>query len=140
MIQIDAMRPASDGKENKIYFLQDGGSAIGSGTHEYASIVRDSGGTNDNQASTNSHYSTAMMGNNVERMSNGTIIVYNARNTSSVVNATMQFNIIENDGKVSSETGSMTMNGADSEKITGVRMSPWTGNWASVSAQVYGLN
>ena len=34
-----------------------------------------------------------MMGNNVERMSNGTIIVYNARNTSSVVEAMLKLKL-----------------------------------------------
>ena len=139
MIQIDKMLPASDGKEAKIYFLKDA-TNIATGTHEYASMNRDSGGVNDNQSNTGYPYVTPAMGNNVERLSNGSIIVYNARNTSSVVNATMQFNIIKNDGEVATEVGSMTMNGADSEKIVGVRLVPWTGNWASVSAQVYGMN
>ena len=139
MIQIDKMLPASDGKECKIYFLKSA-TVDATGTHEYASICRDSGGVNDNQSNTNFPYVTASMGNSVERMSNGSIIVYNARNTSSVVNATMQFNIVKNDGEVGTEVGSLTMNGADSEQIVGVRLSPWSGNWASVSAQVYGLN
>jgi len=139
MVQIDSMRPASDGKECKIYFLKDA-SSIATGTHEYASVCRDSGGTNDNQSNTSYPYVTAMMGNSVERMSNGSIIVYNARNHTSVVNATMQFNIVKNDGQIGTEVGSLTMNGADSEKIVGVRLLPWNGDWASVSAQVYGMN
>ena len=139
MIQIDSMRPASDGKECKIWFLK-GATTDVTGTHEYASVVRDSGGTDDNQSNTGFPYVTAMMGNNVERLSNGQIIVYNARNTSSVVNASMRFNIIKNDGEVSTESGALTMNGADSEKVVGVRLAPWAGNWGTVSAQVYGLN
>jgi hypothetical protein len=139
MIQVHYMLPAQDGKECKITFLNDKGED-GKGTHEYASIVRDSGGTNDNQASTNSKYVTAMMGNSVDRYSNGSIIVYNARSTISVVNATMQWNITKNDGQIGTEVGSYTMNGVEGEKTFGVKMMPWTGNWASVSAQVYGLN
>ena len=139
MIQIDSMRPDGDAKEGKIYFLKDA-TTDATGTLEYASMNRDSGGVNDNQSNTNFPYVCPAMGNNVERMSNGSIVVYNARNTSSVVNASMQFNIIQNNGEVRTEVGSMTMNGADSEKIVGVRIVPWSGNWSSVSAQVYGLN
>ena len=127
---------------NTLYtpLIKDGSLDVGSGTHEFVSSCRDSGNTTDNQANESSQYVTAMMGNSVDRYSNGSIIVYGARNTSSVVNASMQFNVIQNNGEVRTEVGSWTMNGADSEKITGVRARPWSGNWASVSAQVYGLN
>ena len=138
MVQINFMRPASDGKELKIWFLLDNGN-LAAGTLQYFSNQYDSGGTTDNQSNTSYPYVGCQMTNGQSERATGSIIVYGARvATYQNTCARMEFQMVKPDGQIGTEDGGMKISGG--EVIGGLRLSPWSGNWTEVSAQIYGLN
>ena len=138
MVQINFMRPADDAKELKISYLLDNGS-VASGTLQYFSNQYDSGGTTDNQSNTGHQYVGCQMSNAQSERTTGSIIVYGARvATYQNTCARMEFQMVKPDGQVGTEDGGMKISGG--EVIGGLRLSPWTGNWTEVSAQIYGMN
>ena len=136
MVQINYMRPASDAKELRMQFLLDDDS-VATGTQQYYSSQYDSGGSSDAQSNTSFSYVGAQMSNASLERSTGSVIVYGARDTNQNTTAWVESNMVKPDGQVGTDRGSTLISGG--EVIGGLKLFPWAGAWAEVSAQIYGL-
>jgi len=84
-------------------------------------------------------YVGCQMTNGQSERATGSIIIYGARvATYQNTCARMEFQMVKPDGQIGTEDGGMKISGG--EVIGGLRLSPWSGNWTEVSAQIYGLN